>query len=113
MALPDGWVMTPDADIVSMFRAISSQTATKEQKYEAGFHRDGSDSFTYPYILVQNYKTDMPSYDEIEAAFSGIKPSAHNATRQLSELITNTNVSNIQLDRTHTMYSYDLVPRHT
>lgn len=109
MNLPDGWVKTRDADITTMFKNVASQTGTPEQRYESGFHRSDTDPFTYPYILVQTHQVDIPSYDEIESAVSGTKTSANEVTRQLSELVTNTNITNLRLDRVHNMYSYSMV----
>ena len=63
--LPEGWVKIPKSKIDDVIKQITDQTNTKYIDIATGFQSSSGSDIRYPYVLVKDYKTSPPSYNQI------------------------------------------------
>jgi hypothetical protein len=107
LTLPDGWEEIPKAIIVKAVSNAMSQSVSKSDfaDFDAGFHLKNKGYFEYPYILIQNYEINTPTYNQIEKELAGSEmPGKFEKTlREYENLVSNASAKNPYLDKVRNM----------
>lgn len=99
--LPNGWKEIP-ANVIELFIAeITKQTQGQPIEYDAGFQLADREYFQYPYILVQEYKINTPSYDEVQKMLDGgsLNKEFKRAAEEYSELLQSSSINSPFIDK--------------
>jgi hypothetical protein len=97
--LPSGWEEIPQSFIDQYADAVASQTQTQRNEYAAGFHLSENDYFQHPYILVQEYDVNTPSYASLEKEFSSLPTITEKKTGEYTELVTSATAEKPFMDK--------------
>lgn len=99
--LPSGWVEIPKTKIDEAVQSVSDQTGTQSIDIITGFQLENVPDFQYPYIMIQEYKVDTPSYNDVMKKFESAEFSetANKTIDEYSELMTNTSIENPFIDK--------------
>lgn len=64
LKLPEGWKLMPPTQLDEYMKFLEKNG--QKQEFVAGFQLSDRKDFQYPYILVQQFQLDTPSYAEIQ-----------------------------------------------
>lgn len=94
--LPDGWREIPKSVIDQFVDEVVEQTGDQRIEYDAGFQLIDGEYFQYPYILMQEYTVNSPSYDEIEKI---LNRDTDKEMEEYSELVRNASFDEPFIDK--------------
>ena len=99
--IPSGWTEIPKSTIDKVVQQAADMTSGQFIDYAAGFQFENVADFQYPYILVQEYKVNTPSYDQITKSFESNKFSenVNEKIDEYSELMTNASLQDPFVDK--------------
>jgi len=103
LTLTDGWEEIPK---VIIDKAVSNAMSQSDfVGFDAGFHLKNKGYFEYPYILIQNYEINTPTYNQIEKELAGSEmPGKFEKTlREYENLVSNASAKNPYLDKVRNM----------
>jgi hypothetical protein len=97
--LPEGWVVTPQAEVNQASAEIGRRTG-QPVEYCAAFHPEGQASFDYPYVLAQVHKVGGASLKDLVQVLGGpdVKQAVDRADKSLSDLTSGTNLGVPSID---------------
>jgi hypothetical protein len=105
VTLPEGWVETPQEEIVALATEIGRRAGQPPQAYYAGFHRDGKGAFEYPYALVQVHRVRRGSLEDLrkELAGPGTRESFERTEKALSDIMSGSTLGTPAIDQRRKM----------
>jgi hypothetical protein len=99
--IPSSWVEISKSTIDGAMQSAADQTGGQFIDYATGFQLENTQSFQYPYILVQEHKINTPSYSQITKTFENDKfsESVNKKIDEYSELMSNASLQNPFVDK--------------
>ena len=107
LTVPDGWEEIPKVIIDKAVSNAMSQSPSKSDfvGFDTGFHLKNKGYFEYPYILIQNHKTNTPTYKQIEKDLAGSEmiDEFEKTIREYENILSNASAKNPYLDKARNM----------
>ena len=100
-SIPSDWQEIPKSTIDTAMKNAAAQVNTNPIEYSAGFQMQGTADFQYPYILIQEYKINTPSYSQIVKEIDGgaLPENIDSITKKYSEFITEATAEKPYVDK--------------
>lgn len=98
--IPNDWQVIPKNIIDEMSLTVAEQNNTDKIDYSFWFQKNNKDYFTYPFVLVKEFKMDMPTYDKILKYFNinKVESSIEKYAWNYSNSIENIGVNDFLID---------------
>ncbi|MCF7831862.1 MAG: hypothetical protein K9M36_03185 [Candidatus Pacebacteria bacterium] len=99
--IPNTWIEIPKSIIDEVMQQLVNMSGGESIDYTAGFQLENNELFQYPYILVQQYEIDTPSYNQITETFKSneFSNNINKSIDEYSKLISNASLEDPFIDR--------------